>query len=105
VVRLREAARDREPQAGAAAIEAAALERLEDPFALGGGHARAVIDDADERAGRRLDDLDADGLAVRRVLGRVLEQVPEPALDLLRVHAHGRRLLGQLDLDTTAGVP
>ena len=41
------------PAPGGAPAPPTALERLEDPLALAGGDARAVVDDAHERLGRR----------------------------------------------------
>ena len=93
--RSRARSRARGPAPRRVAAARAALERLEDPLALVGRHARAVVDHAHERLRRRRGDLDAHRLARRRVLERVLEQVDEHALDLVGVDADGRRLVGQ----------
>jgi hypothetical protein len=104
-VRLHEAARDCQPEPGAAARVRARLvlapEPVEHPLRrVRGEPIAAVFDRDDHMVGIRLDD-DRDLAVGRRVAHRVREQVHENALDLVRRDPHDRvgRSDPRLELD------
>ena len=92
-VRLREAACDREAEARPRGVRSPRppLKRLEDALALLRQHSRPVIDHANDALRRSRRHLDADLFVGGRILERVLDQVHENPLDLVRVDKHGRR--------------
>ena len=89
---LDDALADREAQAGALALRLGAEERLEHPLGDGFGHSGAVVRNADRHAIQPVlgGDRDATVPPVRASdrLGRVVDDVHEHLLDLVRVHLH-----------------
>src|SRR4051794_15044803 len=101
-VGLHKAARDREPQTGAAVargLGARAVERLEDPLLLGLGDAGPAVHDADQDAPADVARAHGHGMPAGMAVG-VLEQVREGALELGGVGAHRRQVAveGELKL-------
>ena len=104
-VRFDNGTADCEPEAdaGCRRFARAAGELVEDRFALGGGHARTVITDADQQLIVGHVGGDPDAAAGRCVFAGVLEQIVEHSLDKDRVELHQRQIGRQRDLDTLVG--
>src|SRR5437899_8186113 len=71
-----------------------AIEAAEDPVALRGGDAFAVIGDADGRAVAALADRDVDGAVLAAVLDGVVDEVRQRLLDAHRIDVHARAVAG-----------
>ena len=100
-VGLDEPAHDREAEAGAAVaggLGAGAVERLEDPLALGLRDAGAAVDEAQQDAPADVAGADRDRVAARVAVG-VLEQVRERPLELGGVGADRRQVGVDRDLE------
>src|SRR6201999_4099330 len=97
-VGLDDRAGDRQPEAGAVAVagRVAAVEGLEDPLALARRDALAGVGDLDLHPARPALRPHRDAAVGRRVADRVLDQVVEDALHLLRVVLGDHLVIGQL---------
>ena len=97
-VRLGEAARDREPEPGAARRAGSTLERLEDPLEVlpASPGPRSLTR---RRPRRRAHRTTLDGVGRRGEAKRVLEHVNQHALELRGVHEHRRHRLVERDGD------